>query len=161
MTDIPLDASNIDKRLNGRQRWSNSTMWDVWECFTDYWLLKSLSGTHCTRIRNWRSTTSFPGAHDDIIVGLNTLRYFHYTDSSCSACSTNPDEAPTKEASAIRKHLLQCFSDYDAIAKRIRKIPCPGGPGSSQDRIQAAIQARATMFLQKNMFPLQVMTLPN
>ncbi|KAL5532683.1 PEP7 [Sanghuangporus sanghuang] len=69
--------------------------------------------------------------------------------------SNNPDEAPTKEASAARKHLLECFADYDAIAKRIRKIPCPGGPGSSQDRVQAAIVARANMFLQKNMFPLQ------
>ncbi|KAL5489842.1 PEP7 [Sanghuangporus weigelae] len=69
--------------------------------------------------------------------------------------SNNPDESPTKEASAARKHLLECFADYDAIAKRIRKIPCPGGPGSSQDRVQAAIVARANMFLQKNMFPLQ------
>ncbi|KAL5529681.1 hypothetical protein ACEPAG_5666 [Sanghuangporus baumii] len=69
--------------------------------------------------------------------------------------SNNLDEAPTKEASAARKHLLECFADYDAIAKRIRKIPCPGGSGSSQDRVQAAIVARANMFLQKNMFPLQ------
>ncbi|EJD02379.1 uncharacterized protein FOMMEDRAFT_168848 [Fomitiporia mediterranea MF3/22] len=74
--------------------------------------------------------------------------------------SNNADEVPTKEASAMRKHLLQCFSDYDAIAKRIRKIPCPGGPGSSQDRVQAAIQARANMFLQKNMFPLQSLPKP-
>ena len=70
--------------------------------------------------------------------------------------STNVDEAPSKEAVAVRKHLLQCFADYDTIAKRIRKIPCPGGPGSSQDRIQTAILTRANAFLQKNMFPLQV-----
>lgn len=38
----------------------------------------------------------------------------------------------------------------------MRTLPTPNGPGSSQDRVQAAILARATNFLQKNMFPLQV-----
>lgn len=56
----------------------------------------------------------------------------------------------------MRKHLLQCFADYDALAKRIAKIPCPGGTGSSQERVQSAIALRANVFLQKNMFPLQV-----
>ncbi|KAI5117662.1 hypothetical protein M0805_008892 [Coniferiporia weirii] len=74
--------------------------------------------------------------------------------------SHNTDEAPTKEASAARKQLLQCFSDYDAIAKHIHRISCPGGPGSSQERVQAAILARANMFLQKNMFPLQSLPKP-
>ncbi|KAH8116909.1 FYVE zinc finger-domain-containing protein [Phellopilus nigrolimitatus] len=69
--------------------------------------------------------------------------------------SNGTDEKPTKEATAARKQLLQCFSDYDVIAKRIRKVPCPNGPGSSQERVQAAILARANAFLQKNMFPLQ------
>ena len=73
-----------------------------------------------------------------------------------SAPSNNPDEAPAKEATTARKHLLQAFADYDAIAKRIRKIPSPTGPGGSQDRVQAAITTRATNFLQKNMIPLQV-----
>lgn len=82
-------------------------------------------------------------------------------DHSCQHefASNNVDEAPAKEATAARKNLLQAFADYDAIAKRIRKIPCPGGPGSSQDRVQAAILARATNFLQQNMFPLQVCAL--
>ena len=66
------------------------------------------------------------------------------------------DDQPTKEASAARKRLLEAFAQYDALAKRIRKIPCPGGKGSSQDRVQTAIVTRANLFLQKNMFPLQV-----
>ncbi|KAL1762268.1 hypothetical protein FB107DRAFT_285672 [Schizophyllum commune] len=66
------------------------------------------------------------------------------------------DDQPTKEASIARKRLLEAFAQYDALAKRIRKLPCPCGPGSSQDRVQAAILNRASAFLQKNMFPLQV-----
>ena len=63
-------------------------------------------------------------------------------------------ERPTPEATTARKRLLEAFAQYDAIAKRIRKLSC--APGSSQDRIQAAIIGRANNFLQKNMFPLQV-----
>lgn len=70
--------------------------------------------------------------------------------------SNEVDELPTKEAAAARKQLVDSFSDYDALAKRLRKLPCPGGPGSSQDRVQSAILSRASLFLQKNMFPLQV-----
>ena len=76
--------------------------------------------------------------------------------TSLDVYSNNPDDAPTKEASAARKRLLEAFGEYDAIAKRIRRLPCPDGPGSSQDRILTAIINRANMFLQKNMFPLQV-----
>ncbi|KZT68162.1 hypothetical protein DAEQUDRAFT_757733 [Daedalea quercina L-15889] len=64
-------------------------------------------------------------------------------------------ERPTPEASAARKRLLEAFGQYDALAKRIRQLPAPGGPGSSQDRMQAAIASRGNQFLQKNMFPLQ------
>ncbi|KAL1729263.1 FYVE zinc finger-domain-containing protein, partial [Schizophyllum commune] len=70
------------------------------------------------------------------------------------------DDQPTKEASIARKRLLEAFAQYDALAKRIRKMPCPGGPGSSQDRVQAAILNRASAFLQKNMFPLQSLPRP-
>ncbi|KAL1744554.1 FYVE zinc finger-domain-containing protein [Schizophyllum fasciatum] len=70
------------------------------------------------------------------------------------------DDQPTKEASVARKRLLEAFAQYDALAKRIRKLPCPGGPGSSQDRVQAAIMNRASAFLQKNMFPLQSLPRP-
>ncbi|KAI0818537.1 FYVE zinc finger-domain-containing protein [Irpex lacteus] len=71
--------------------------------------------------------------------------------------SLSQDERPSVEASAARKRLLEAFAQYDALAKRMRKLPCPGGPGSSQDRVQQAILLRATNFLQKNMFPLQAL----
>lgn len=55
----------------------------------------------------------------------------------------------------MRKRLMEAFSQYDGVAKRIRKLPCPNGPGSSQDRVQMAIMTRANLFLQRNMVPLQ------
>jgi rabenosyn-5 len=54
----------------------------------------------------------------------------------------------------MRKRLLESFGEYDRLAKRIRQLPAPRG--GSQDRVQAAILTRANLFLQKNMFPLQV-----
>ncbi|TBU65620.1 FYVE-domain-containing protein [Dichomitus squalens] len=68
-------------------------------------------------------------------------------------------ERPTPEATAVRKRLLEAFGQYDALAKRIRQLPC--APGSSQDRIQGAIASRANHFLQKNMLPLQSLPKPN
>ena len=67
---------------------------------------------------------------------------------------SSKQERPTPEATAARKRLLEAFGQYDALAKRIRQLPC--APGSSQDRIQGAIASRANHFLQKNMLPLQV-----
>ncbi|KAG2020423.1 hypothetical protein CC2G_005767 [Coprinopsis cinerea AmutBmut pab1-1] len=75
--------------------------------------------------------------------------------------SLSHDGQPTKEASAARKRLLEAFAQYDRLSKQIRALPCPGGPGSSQDRIQASILARANLFLQKNMFPLQSLPRPS
>ncbi|KAI0362345.1 hypothetical protein OH77DRAFT_44645 [Trametes cingulata] len=72
--------------------------------------------------------------------------------------SLSKQEAPTPEASAARKRLLDAFSQYDALAKRIRKLPC--APGSSQDRVQNAVLTRANLFLQKHMFPLQSLPKP-
>lgn len=69
-------------------------------------------------------------------------------------------DQPTKDASAARKRLLDSFAQYDKLSKRIRALPCPNGPGSSQDRVQAAIMTRANIFLQKNMFPLQSLPTP-
>ncbi|KAI0957456.1 hypothetical protein AcW1_005843 [Taiwanofungus camphoratus] len=74
--------------------------------------------------------------------------------------SLSKEERPTPEASAARKRLLEAFGQYDALAKRMRKLPCPEGSGSSQDRIQAAILTRANLFLQKHMFPLQSLPKP-
>jgi rabenosyn-5 len=67
------------------------------------------------------------------------------------------DGRPAPEASAARKRLLDAFAQYDALAKRIRVLPT-SGPGSSQDRVLAAVHTRANIFLQKHMFPLQVST---
>ena len=75
---------------------------------------------------------------------LNTLRLYSHHDQ------------PSKEALAARRRLVDGFGQYEKLAKQIRTLPTPNGPGSSQDRVQAAILARATNFLQKNMFPLQV-----
>lgn len=71
----------------------------------------------------------------------------------------NNDDQPTAEASAARKRLLEAFAQYDSLAKRIRTLPTPG-PGSSQDRVQAAILTRASVFLQKHMFPLRTLPKP-
>lgn len=71
------------------------------------------------------------------------------------------DDQPTKEASAARKRLLEAFAQYDALAKRIKGLPCANGPWSSQSRIQSAIAMRASLFLQRNMFPLQASFIPN
>lgn len=67
------------------------------------------------------------------------------------------EDRPTAEASSARKRLLGAFAQYDALAKRIRALPT-SGPGSSQDRVLAAVHTRANVFLQKHMFPLQVST---
>ncbi|KAH9857082.1 FYVE zinc finger-domain-containing protein [Lenzites betulinus] len=72
--------------------------------------------------------------------------------------SLSKQERPTPEASAVRKRLLEAFAQYDALAKRIRKLP--SAPGSSQDHIQNAVLTRANLFLQKHMFPLQALPKP-
>jgi len=69
--------------------------------------------------------------------------------------SLSKSETQSPEAKALRKRLLDAFADYDALAKRIRDLPC--APGSSQDRIQSAIIMRANLFLQQHMFPLQAL----
>ncbi|KAH6918704.1 FYVE zinc finger-domain-containing protein [Coprinopsis sp. MPI-PUGE-AT-0042] len=74
--------------------------------------------------------------------------------------SLSHNDQPTKEASTARKRLLEAFAQYDKLSKQIRALPCPNGPGSSQDRIQASIATRANLFLQKNMFPLQSLPRP-
>lgn len=71
------------------------------------------------------------------------------------------NDQPTKEASAARKRLLEAFAQYDRLSKQIRALPCPNGSGSSQDRVQTSILTRASLFLQKNMFPLQSLPRPS
>jgi len=72
----------------------------------------------------------------------------------------NHNDQPTKEASAARKRLLDAFAHYDKVSKKIQGLPCSGGAGSSQSRVQMAIVMRANLFLQKNMFPLQSLPTP-
>lgn len=68
---------------------------------------------------------------------------------------------PSKEALNARRRLLDSFAQYDKLSKQIRALQTQGGPGSSQDRVQAAVLARASNFLQKNMFPLQFLPKPS
>lgn len=69
-------------------------------------------------------------------------------------CARNSETPALWQAPNLRRRLLEDFAKYDAIAKRIRTLRCV--PGSSQDRVQVAILNRANLFLQRNMFPLQV-----
>ncbi|CAE6449112.1 unnamed protein product [Rhizoctonia solani] len=64
--------------------------------------------------------------------------------------------ASTSTTAAARKSLLDRFHEYDRLAKRLRALPCQ--PGGSQEKVQIAVATRASVFLQKHMFPLQ--TLP-
>ena len=84
------------------------------------------------------------------------LKWVFLDENNSSLTLISHNDQPTKEASAARKRLLDSFAQYDKISKKIRGLPCPGGAGSSQDRVQMAIMMRANLFLQKNMFPLQV-----
>ncbi|KAG7086564.1 hypothetical protein E1B28_002511 [Marasmius oreades] len=83
----------------------------------------------------------------------------HFQEMVLSLGQDSSPQTVTKEATATRKRLLDAFAQYDALAKRIRMLPGNDGSivkqGSSQDRVQMAITTRASIFLQKNMFPLQ------
>lgn len=67
----------------------------------------------------------------------------------------------------LRKELTALFADYDAVAKRIRSLPCPPSPGnknedisnagtSAQERVQIAVWTRAVNFMQMHVGLLQV-----
>jgi len=83
----------------------------------------------------------------------DVLPQFHELLLSLSNDTSSSTQHAT--SAAMRKRLLQSFAEYDRLAKRIRQLPC--ARESSQDRIQNAISTRATLFLQKNMFPLQAL----
>lgn len=79
----------------------------------------------------------------------------HRTDLSGSIRSaTLPSLETEKEAALLRRSLLESFAAYDALAKRIRALPCERG--STQERLQQAIGISAATFLQREMAPLQV-----
>lgn len=58
-----------------------------------------------------------------------------------------------RDAAQARKQLLANFANYDSIAKKIRSLDDEGN--ASLARIKMAIYARASVFLQTYMFPLQ------
>jgi rabenosyn-5 len=83
---------------------------------------------------------------EEIEISLRTLEE---TLTQHSADQIGANNASFAEA---RQHSTALFADYEAIAKRLIAIPCPGGSGSSQDRIQRAITMHANLFLQKRVF---------
>ena len=90
----------------------------------------------------------------ELLLSLKFVPYYSPTRLILTPFCCSNDQRPTAEASAARKRLVEAFAQYDAAAKRIRSLSCTRG--SSQDRIQTTILTRANLFLQKNMFPLQV-----
>jgi rabenosyn-5 len=58
-----------------------------------------------------------------------------------------------RDAAQARKQLLANFANYDSTAKRIRNLDDQGN--TSLARVKLAIWAKANLFLQQNMFPLQ------
>lgn len=75
------------------------------------------------------------------------------------------------ELQLLRKQLTGLFSEYDAVAKRIRTLPCaiPTSRGveaqmevvSAQERVQQAVWARALNFMQMHVGLLQVRDYPH
>jgi rabenosyn-5 len=57
-----------------------------------------------------------------------------------------------EEAHKVRKRLLDLFTQYDAISKRILQSP---SPSATDIRVQSAMNQAATHFLQTHMLPLQ------
>ncbi|KAJ3818837.1 FYVE zinc finger-domain-containing protein [Lentinula raphanica] len=100
---------------------------------------------------------------EELLDGLNKSK-------SSGETSTLELSSLTATAATERKHLLQVFAKYDALAKRIRNLPPSNGnkriPGSkdvkkdgglsSQERVQAAIAVRAARFLEVRMVGLGV-----
>ncbi|KAG8738489.1 carboxypeptidase Y-deficient [Ceratobasidium sp. 414] len=66
---------------------------------------------------------------------------------------TGTHPTSTAATAAARKSLIDRFHEYDRLSKRLQGLPCPSG--GSQERMQLAVAARANLFLQKHMFPLQ------
>lgn len=73
------------------------------------------------------------------------------------ASSLHDSRALQADAAQARKELLVHFTRFDQLAKKIRTLkPLVEQQESiTQQRLQHAIYTKATMFLQKNMFPLQ------
>lgn len=94
--------------------------------------------------------------------------------SDCSASSPprltiltanrKPDLVSTAPPSSLaaqnlRKSLLRNLAAYDQISKRIRDLPLSEGsyPGGSQDRLQRAMAAKATLYLTQKLGVLRTL----
>ncbi|KAI8576099.1 hypothetical protein K450DRAFT_258451, partial [Umbelopsis ramanniana AG] len=67
---------------------------------------------------------------------------------------SNQSHETFKLAGQVRKSLLDSFAAFDAISKRINMLPAHS---SSMRRLQANIHISANHYLQRNMFPLQML----
>lgn len=108
----------------------------------------------CSRLWQWRRTLRRPSPNSKNLYSLYR-QSFLFPSRPSLMCRQRTNTAPHNAPSAaMRKRLLDSFAEYDQLAKRIRQLPAPRG--GSQQRVQSAILTRANLFLQKNMFPLQV-----
>jgi len=113
-----------------------------------------------------RSIPTFARLYDSFITLEkqieDSLPQFQELVLSLSSDSQTPLSAT---AQSHRRKLLESFSRYDALSKKIKSLPKPDGTpwpqGSSHERVQSAIGLRAGLFLQKNMFPLQSIPRPS
>ncbi|KAI3629244.1 hypothetical protein CBS9595_000316 [Malassezia furfur] len=83
-------------------------------------------------------------------------------DANATLASSMQDSRTLQaDAAQARKELLVRFTRYDQLARKLRTLPptVDRQPSAAQERLQLAIYTRATLFLQKHMFPLQ--SLPN
>lgn len=116
----------------------------------NYKWLTSMKGTSRFRTRDRGCPASVSGPYF-------TSQVIHCSAFAEEALTTSSlNDPPTREASALRKRLLEAFAQYDALSKRIYQLPRPDGSENSQFRVQAAVLSRASIFLQKNMIPLKV-----
>ena len=65
---------------------------------------------------------------------------------------TVPTKAQLDEAHKVRKRLLDLFTQYDAVSKRILQ---PQLSSPTDGRVQTAMHQASTQFLQTHMLPLQ------
>ncbi|KAF2846678.1 hypothetical protein T440DRAFT_471749 [Plenodomus tracheiphilus IPT5] len=68
----------------------------------------------------------------------------------------DPDRSPTpqqlSDATKVRKRLMDAFSQFDAVAKRIRDLPTES---PTQQKLQTAVYQQAYSFLSLHMLPLR------
>jgi rabenosyn-5 len=65
---------------------------------------------------------------------------------------TLPTKAQLEDAQKTRKRLLDLFTQYDTVSKRLLTLP---SPTPTDERVQKAMNQAATHFLQTHMLPLQ------